>query len=219
METINLDVAIFTVCNLAYLPRALVLADSVYAHSGVQLKVFLFDKKRSLSLPVVNAELLWMEDMAVPDFHKLAMKYDIIEFSTSLKPYLTLKLLEKFEQVIFFDPDICLYNAISSILIDLAVHPIVLTPHYTTPQSSDPFESDLGMMKFGAFNLGFYAVRRDDEAEKFLRWWSRRCLDFSYMEAQFGLSTDQKWVTIAPCLFRNIYIIQPRIQYGAMEYV
>jgi hypothetical protein len=206
MEPINQNVAIFTVCNIAYLPRALVLADSVFTHSGARLKIFLFDKKKDLRLAAINAELIWMEDLAVPNFHQLAMKYDIIEFSTSLKPYLTLLLLDTHERVIFFDPDICLYSSPLPILRDIDEHSILLTPHYTTPQSNDPSESDLGMMKFGSFNLGFFAVKRDKYSRAFLEWWSERCINFSFMEAQFGLSTDQKWVTIAPCLFRGICV-------------
>jgi hypothetical protein len=178
----------------------------VFTQGGVRLKIFIFDKKANIELSTLNAELIWMEDLAVPNFHQLAMKYDIIEFSTSLKPYLTLRLLEKYERVIFFDPDICLYSSPLPILRDLDEHSILLTPHYTTPQSSDPSESDLGMMKFGSFNLGFFAVKRDKHSQVFLEWWSERCIAFSFMEAQFGLSTDQKWVAIAPCLFRGICV-------------
>jgi hypothetical protein len=206
MELNQPTVAVFTVCNLAYLPRVLVLADSVERHSAMRLKVYLFDKKQDLGVAQGNLELIWMEDLGVPQFYELALKYDIIEFSTSLKPYLTLRLLESHEKVIFFDPDICLYSSPAPIMKDLDNHSIVLTPHYTTPQSNDPSESDLGMMKFGSFNLGFFAVRRDSQARAFLEWWSERCLRFSYMEAQFGLSTDQKWVTIAPCFFPGIYV-------------
>jgi len=56
-------------------------------------------------------------------------------------------------------------------------------------------------MRFGSFNLGFFAVRQGDQASNFLNWWHRRCIDFCFMESQFGLSTDQKWVSIAPCFF------------------
>ncbi|RZK00227.1 MAG: hypothetical protein EOO43_25280 [Flavobacterium sp.] len=85
-------------------------------------------------------------------------------------------------------------------------HSIVLTPHYTTPQSNDLMESDTGMLRFGSFNLGFYAVRNSEEGLYFLNWWSQRCLDLCYMDSQFGLSTDQKWVTIAPCFFKDLFV-------------
>jgi hypothetical protein len=198
------DYTAFTVCNLAYLPKALVLAESVFKYNSIQLKVFLFDEKVE-NLFNAAADFIWVEEMNIPDFKQLAFKYDIIEFSTSLKPYITLQLLRDYKKVIFFDPDICLYTDVTSILRELDHHSIILTPHYTTPQSDNCSESDVGMMRFGSFNLGFYAVKDSVQGSYFLNWWSKRCIDFCYMESQFGLSTDQKWVTIAPCFFEDLY--------------
>ncbi len=198
--------AIFTVCNLAYLPKALVLAESVLKYNGTRLKIYLFDKKVDNDLSNIEAELYWMEEMNVPNYNQLAFKYDIIEFSTSLKPFITINLLREFKNVIFLDPDTCLFHSIQPILNDLNSHSIILTPHYTTPQSDDISESDTGMMRFGSFNLGFYAIRKSDQSVAFLKWWSKRCIDLCFMESQLGLSTDQKWVSIAPCLFQDIKI-------------
>ena len=203
---LNNDFAIFTVCNLAYLPKALVLAESVTHYQKRRLKIFLFDKKMDTDFSKYNIEVFWIEDLNIPNFKELAFKYDIIEFSTCLKPFITIRLLEEFNKVIFLDPDTCLFNTATPILEDLDKHSIVLTPHYTTPQSNDLSESDTGMLRFGSFNLGFYAVRRSEESLYFLNWWSQRCMDLCYMDSQFGLSTDQKWVTIAPCFFKDLYV-------------
>lgn len=197
---------IFTVCNLAYLPKALVLAESVFKYNHMKLKIFLFDRKIAFDFSDIEADLIWIEDLNIPDFYQLAFKYDIIELSTSLKPYISLSLLADFSKVIFLDPDTCLYSSVKPILRDLDNHSIVLTPHYTTPQTDDISESDVGMMRFGSFNLGFFGVRDSEEGRRFLQWWSNRCLQFSYMETQFGLSTDQKWVSIAPCFFQDLYV-------------
>ena len=200
------SVAVFTVCNIAYLHKALVLADSVFDNTGFKLNVYLFDKKQNLSLETDNLVVHWMEDIGIPNYLHLAFRYDIIEFSTALKPYLTIQLLEEFEKVIFFDPDIYVYTSLDCILGDLNENSILLTPHYTTPQSDSLAESDTGMMRFGSFNLGFYGVRKSEQSQSFLKWWSKRCIDLCYMESQFGLSTDQKWVSIAPCFFSDIKV-------------
>lgn len=200
------EYTIFTVCNLAYLPKALVLAESALKFNNQKLNIYLFDRKREIDLTNIDADIYWIEDLNIPNFYQLAFKYDIIEFSTSLKPFITLYLLGKYKKVIFLDPDTCLFNNVTPILEDLEKHSIVLTPHYTTPQSDDPSESDIGMMRFGSFNLGFYAVRDSQTGISFLQWWSKRCIDHCYMESQFGLSTDQKWVTIAPCFFQDLYV-------------
>ena len=192
---------VFTVCNIAYLPKALVLAESVIRFTGHPLKIFLFDRKVNFSYPEESAEIIWMEDLDVTNFYQMAFIYDIIEFSTSLKPFIANLLLQTSNKVIFLDPDTAVFSSLEPILEDLNQNPVVLTPHYRKPQPDTDTESDLAMMRFGSLNLGFFAVRKSPEAEEFLSWWSRRCIDFSFMESQFGLSTDQKWISIAPCFF------------------
>lgn len=205
-QDLKQEYAVFTVCNLTYLPKALVLAESVLKYNNIKLKIYLFDRKIAFDYSDIDADIYWIEDLNIPKFYELAFKYDIIELSTSLKPYITLNLFKTFKKVIFLDPDTCLYHAVEPVLSDLDAHSIVLTPHYTTPQTDDISESDVGMMRFGSFNLGFYAVKNSDQGISFLKWWSNRCLQFSYMETQFGLSTDQKWVSIAPCFFEDLYV-------------
>ena len=200
------DYAVFTVCNLAYLPKALVLAESVLKWNTIKLKIILVEKKCEIDLSLFPAEFIWAEDLDIPNFYQLAFKYDIIEFSTSIKPFISLKLLETHNKVIFLDPDTCMFSSLLPILSDLDKHSIVLTPHYTTPQTDSPEESDVGMMRFGSFNLGFFAIRDSEQGLKFLKWWEVRCYEFCYMESQFGLSTDQKWIAIAPCFFDDLYV-------------
>jgi hypothetical protein len=195
------DFAVFTVCNIAYLPKALVLADSLYEHHNKPLNVVLFDRKQTLALPPGKINIVWVEDLGLHDWRQLAFMYDIIEFSTSLKSYIALKLIEEHNKVIFLDPDTAIYSSLDPILRDLDESSVVLTPHYIKPQPRTSYESDLPMMRFGSFNLGFFAIRRGEQASEFLNWWNQRCIDFSFMETQFGLSTDQKWVSIAPCFF------------------
>jgi len=200
------NIAVFTVCNVAYLPRSLILADSLMKFNKIKLKVILFDRKQNVNYPKEAVDIIWVEDLGVPKLSELAFMYDIIEISTSLKPFIASKLLCDFNSVIFLDPDTCLFSSLDPILDDLKKHSIVLTPHYTTPQPNTPGESDLAMMRFGSFNLGFFAIRKSTEGIKFLDWWHDRCIEYCFMESQFGLSTDQKWITIAPCLFEDIYV-------------
>jgi hypothetical protein len=192
---------VFTVCNIAYLPKALMLADSLYRFHGKKLNIVLFDKKQEFKHPSEHITIQWVGDLGVPRWQELAFMYDIIEFSTSLKPFIAMQLLRENNKVIFLDPDTEIFSKLDPILEDLEAASVVLTPHYIRPQPDTENESDLAMMRFGSFNLGFFAVKSDRNAIEFLEWWSKRCIDFSFMESQFGLSTDQKWVSIAPCFF------------------
>lgn len=198
----------FTVCNVAYLHKALALAESFNRYTGKKINIYLFDGKRNLPDFSDIANLFWIEELDIPNVKQLAFKYDITEFSTSLKPYLALKLFEEYDKVIFFDPDTYLFNKIDTITDLLNREDIVLTPHYITPQERgiELNQSDVGMMRFGSFNLGFFALRRTEESIKFLKWWDERCQDLCFFETQFGLSTDQKWVSIAPCFFPSLHV-------------
>lgn len=193
--------AVFTVCNIAYLPKALALADSCM-RNGERLKIYLFDVKCDIKLPHHLADFCWVEDLGVPNFHSYAFRYDIVEFSTSLKPWITLFLLKNHDKVIFLDPDTYLFSSLDEVNALLENHPVILTPHYVTPH----IDGDMGMMRFGSFNLGFFAVSKGEQARAFLQWWSERCLEYCYFETQFGLSTDQKWVSIAPCFFPFLHV-------------
>lgn len=200
------DYAVFTVTNLAYLPKALVLAESLLKFDNIKLHIFIIDRKVDINLSESYGKYIWIEDVGFSGLYELAFKYDITELSTSLKPWLTLRLLEKYQKVIFLDPDTCLYNSVTPILNDLDEHAIVLAPHYTIPHSNNLPDSDISMLRFGSFNLGFYAVRNSEQSIYFLNWWDDRCRRFCYFETQFGLSTDQKWVSIAPCFFQDLYV-------------
>lgn len=107
-------------------------------------------KKRLL----IFAKLTWIDDCAVPDFKRLSFKYDVIELTTSLKPFIAKKLLNEAQKVIFFDPDVMVFNSLSGILSELDSHSVLLTPHYFVPKT-DTEINDMQLMRFGFHNLGF----------------------------------------------------------------
>ena len=149
-----------------------------------------------------------IDDINFDRINELAFKYDVVEFTTSLKPYISLFLLEKHEKVIFFDPDIYVLDSTKEIEYLLDKQDLLLTSHFNTPELSDVENPDLGMMRFGSFNLGFFAVKNSINGKAFLNWWNDKCLDQCFFETQFGISTDQKWVSIANAFFDFLYIIR-----------
>ena len=198
--------AIYTICNIAYLPRALALSESVMDKSGERVHIIIFDKKRELNIDYKHSIITWLEDYHVPMYKQLAFKYDVVEFATALRPWFAAHFLKLNDKVIYLDPDMIVYDNLNGILNDLEKHPIILTPHYISPQNPHERDSDLALMRFGVYNLGFFALRKDEESFDFLEWLSNRCYHLCYSESQFGLGTDQKWVSIAPCFFPNIHV-------------
>jgi hypothetical protein len=180
IKTANPELAVFTVCNIAYLPKAMVLADSLREHNQIRLSIILFDSKQELRPHPEKVDITWVEDLGFPEWRQLAFIYDIIEFSTSLKPYIALKLLAKHARVIFLDPDTAVYSSLDPILKDLNTSPVVLTPHYTKPQPDTEGESDLAMMRFGSFNLGFFSIGGANAALTYASW--KVSLDFQLIK-------------------------------------
>lgn len=201
------ELTYFTVCNISYLPKAFVLADSLFKETGIKLQIYVADIKNDLVPDLPFYDIKWVEEENIERLKHLAFMYDVTEFSTSIKPLLTLRLLKDFKKVIYLDPDICVYSDLSELNLLLDTYPILLTPHYITPINDIKENYDLGLMRFGSFNLGFYAVNDSNEGIEFLNWWSERCINLCFAESQFGLSVDQKWVSLAPCFFSGIKIL------------
>jgi hypothetical protein len=206
---VDKKVTFFTVCNSKYLSRALLLAESLYNNSNYKLLIVLFEEQ------LVNVqnfdfdfEIILAKSFKFERFYELAFKYDVVEFTTSLKAYITIELLKNNNKVIFLDPDIYVINNFNSLIDLLDNNDVILTSHYNTPHSNILNDADLGMMRFGSFNLGFYAVNDSANSLRFLKWWNARCIDQCYFETQYGLSTDQKWVTIANAFFDFLYVIR-----------
>lgn len=200
-------VVFFTVCNIQYLPKAIVLAKSLFSIQGEKLLIYIFDQETD-KIPLHESyEIRWVSNQGIPNFNHIAFMYDVTEACTSVKPFLTLQLLDKSNSVVYLDPDICIYSKLTELIELLEKYPIILTPHYVTPINDPLLDFDISMMRFGSFNLGFYGVNDSEEGIRFLNWWSDRCINLGFAEAQFGLSVDQKWVSIAPCFFENIKIL------------
>ena len=195
----------FTVTNYGYLHKALALKDSLLQLGILDFKIFMFDDPKNIPNNKYQNDYIIINKSHHVDYLKLAFKYDVVEFTTSLKPTLTLKLLEKYRKVIFLDPDTYVYSSMDEIINLLNQNDMIFTPHYITPMEPENNKyPDINCLKYGGFNLGFYAVNNSLNAKKFLKWWEHRCINQCYFETQNGLSTDQKWVIIANTYFDGI---------------
>ena len=190
---------VFTVCNLKYLPKALVLARSVYETSKLTTSILIFDKEQELDLNEDYIDIAWIENVADDDFKFLAFKYNVIELSTAFKPFYAKKLLENYDKVIFLDPDIKVYSNLEIIEENLEKECFLLTPHLINV--SPNFQENLSLQKFGFFNLGFFALKRSEKAKKVLDWWWEQNRHYCFIETHTGAFDDQAWMSLAPHYF------------------
>lgn len=199
-----------TIASLNYLPHVRTLCKSFLGHHpDLKFYFLLVDRLPSdLDLSQENFELILVEDLGIPDFPSIAFKYDIVELNTSVKPVLLKRLLQLgVDRLIYFDPDILICAPVDFIFEELTNHSIVLTPHCMTPNEGSP-SGESSLLFSGIFNLGFIAVSKTVEAERFLSWWEHRCLTLGFAERSKGLYVDQKWINLVPCYFDSVSLLK-----------
>lgn len=154
-------------------------------------------------------QLLEVEKLGLPDFRSLAFKFDILELNTAVKPSF-LKYLFGLgaDKVIYFDPDIYIFDSVELVYSALDSASIVLTPHILSPTLDEEHVYEKSLLATGAFNLGFVAVSNSDQGRRFLDWWEERCLRFGFHDLRSGLFVDQKWVDLAPSMFSEVYLLR-----------
>ncbi len=202
-----------TIVSPNYLPYARTLATSYMAvHPGHRFFVLvvanLTDRAVLGSEPF---DMVLLPEIGLNDLRQEAMKYDILELNTNVKPTFIKYLLEQrgLDQLVYLDPDIYVYRDLRPVfdaLDDGAT--AVLTPHLTSPIADDLLPSEQDILYNGTYNLGFFAVRRCAEGDRLLSWWKDRCLQLGYSEGRTGLFVDQKWMNLAPGLFDGVIVLR-----------
>jgi hypothetical protein len=201
--------AIFTACSANYLNKAMAMCMSALDHEpDANLVILLVDTKRHVELKDSRVSILWAEDLGFEGYLQCAFKYNIIELNTALKPFAALRLLDMFERVIYLDPDICVYAPLTSVHEALSTSSVALTPHALSPYAGNGRPNDQDSLRFGAYNLGFFAVKADPNGRALMHWWDKQCRDRCFYEPQSGLGVDQKWMDLAPSFFEGVRILR-----------
>lgn len=220
--TISTRDCFFTSIAVNYLPKALALAESVFAvYPGTRMVIAVIDYRwlSAAQVDVLNSivqrfaisgsRLEFTDPLTLyarPDLFRY--KFTVVEACTAVKPAVAMMLLESAESVTYLDPDTFLYSA-------LPAHPdandrwdVQLTPHVLAPASDDSVISERLFMLAGTFNLGYFAVRKSSQSLAFLAWWKQFCVDFGADAPQAGLFVDQKPVDFLPSFVDHFSILR-----------
>lgn len=192
----------FTICAYNYLSKALALSESFKQFNPeIDFKIFLVGRKK----PIKNfgVDIHFVEDIKIKDYEHFAFKYDVIEFSTYLKPVIFKFLFQSYSKVYYIDPDIMFFSSLSAVDQELDTCNAVLTPHTLKPIDDNNKPSDLDFSRFGAFNLGFAGLRNTENTRAFISWWEERLSKYGFYEPQSGMAVDQKWIDLAYIYFEN----------------
>ncbi|MBA9086023.1 hypothetical protein FHR92_002495 [Fontibacillus solani] len=198
-----------------YLPKAMVLARSVKrTNPDAHFIVCLLEREIHPAALTCDAfdEVVLAKDLGFEQFDKFIFKHSIVEAATAVKGQLFVYMLNRYveeNQFVYLDPDIEVYDELVELKAALDEHAIVLTPHLCHPEDimDAVMDNELSALQHGVFNLGFLAISRSEEAERFAAWWASRLSMFCYDDIPRGIFTDQKWIDLAPCYF-DVYILK-----------
>lgn len=194
---------VFTSICTNYAHKARTLAESVKKNiPDAQFFVCLTEREipNSMQFEFFDKVVL-SKDMWEGNFNRYIYKHAIVEASTAVKGQFFRYLLANYpeeDKFVYLDPDCYVYSDFVELRELLDTRPILLCPHLLQPGNID---MELSSTAHGVYNLGFLAVNRSDEAQKFINWWADRLYLFCYDDIQRGIFTDQKWIDLAPCFF------------------
>lgn len=200
--------AAFTICAKNYLAQAISLKESFLNHNpNSDFFIFLSDSPNGLE--ECKNGLALLDESWIPDWKRMAFKYNVIEFSTSVKPFCFNKLFKQgYKKVIYLDPDTYVTGSMSEIFEFLSIKSIVLTPHYCNIQTNYSGSiTEEEILFVGIYNLGFAAIRNDNVGNKIIDWWMNRLSTKCYADKIDALHVDQKWMDFIPAFFPNDTLI------------
>jgi len=202
-----------------YLPRALLLAESVLSHhpsSFFRIYIYDFssippDSLSALSSCIPNscsARLDFCDSTKVlPNPCSFNARYDVVESCTAVKPFIARFILEEVSTVVYLDPDIYVYQPMfddeaSFLPNNWDMH---LTPHVLRPYPTSLLSERL-FLSHGIFNLGYFAARNSPSVLLFLDWWCETVDFYGVNFPASGLFVDQKPLDFAPVFIERLNI-------------
>jgi hypothetical protein len=203
----------FTICSINYLAQARVLSDSIKkTNPDYEFVIGLCDKIEGSGVDVsklAGLNILEVHTIGIDGFDEMTERYDITELNTAIKPFYFnyfFKSRSDIDRVIYFDPDIEIFDTLTGIESGLDTHNIVLTPHFYTPIFDKKSRTEQQMFVNGIYNLGFLAVKRSEETFKFLDWWMIKLKTECYMDIQNGMFVDQLYCNMVPLYYEGVKI-------------
>jgi len=209
---------IFTSANLAYLPQASVLAESVRRHApDARLTLVLVDafpesgSRNALRLQSgLFDDVVTAEELIGSDHESWMFGYDVVEACTAVKGRALVKFLERGNPVLYLDPDTALFGSFSAVEDALADASVLLTPHLLEPgtSSSQAIDDEISSLAHGVYNFGMFGVSPSTEGLHFAEWWASRLEELCVDDIGRGLFVDQRWGDLVPSFFPGCSIFR-----------
>ena len=208
-----LRVGVFTIASKNYIAHVRTLMASLEKHHPEYRRYLcLADEVEGYFAKAgENFEVIEANTLGIESFQDMSIRYGIMEFNTAIKPFMIEWIFNNTELdcVIYLDPDIEVFSRFDVLESEFQEGAsVVLTPHITEPLEDQRKPDDHNMIQSGVFNLGFIAVRRCDEAIRFVQWWGRRLTTQGASDLANNLFTDQRWCDLAPCFLDRLKVLK-----------
>lgn len=202
----------FTIVAKNYIGLAQILQKSISKHNkDVDFYIVVADEISDFSRKYPENLIIAKDCLGISceKWIEMSFKYNLTEFCTSIKPFSFNYLFGKgYSYVIYFDPDIFQFSALTPVWEGLEDKSVMVVPHVADIHVD--YEGELpewAILSNGIFNLGFCAMRFTEYSQKLLNWWMRRLEDKCFADRARGYFTDQKWMDWLPALLGNQLIV------------
>lgn len=188
-----------------FLPMGLCLHRSLLAHGQrFHLWILCMDdlvERHLHHLALPNVSLIPLRE--VEDDRLLAVKPTRSrgEYCWTLTPFTAQFVFERdadIERVTYLDADMFFFASPQIFFEEFqrSKKHVLITEHAYDPRYDQTSRS-------GRFCVQFLTFLRTKEAEKVMRWWQERCLEWCYDRVEAGKFGDQKYLDLWPSLFRS----------------
>lgn len=202
----------FTVTTLQQLPQALALGESLRQHQPADRFVIgLADDSGQIPATFqCPYELIPVTALPV-DLPLLSEKYNPAEFAAAVKPLFLRHLWQtrpEAEQVVYLAPSIYLYRPLTELTALFADSPLLLTPHLLRPPADEQWPDEKYFQNVGLFHAGFLGLRRSENADHFVEWWSQRAPERAFVDFCEGMCLDQVWLMMTVVFYPATRIVK-----------
>jgi glycosyltransferase involved in cell wall biosynthesis len=211
---VELD-TIFTIVARNYFAYARVLMDSLRSfHPDSERLIVVVDAENEEVDRLSNeccARVISSKSLGISEFPDMALRYDVMELSTAIKPYVFRYLLQDKRNavIVYLDPDIKIFAKLHE--VERLHHQdfnCVVTPHITSPYTDKKQPDEHTIIKSGVYNCGFISFKRSHETDIFIRWWCRQLATKAYSNVSLNLFTDQRWIDLITSLLPRVAILR-----------
>jgi hypothetical protein len=203
--------AICTIIARNYLAYARALVKSLRRfHPDLAVYVLFVDDPAGFVDPArEDFEVLDLGVLDLPLRQEFLFRYDVMELSTAVKPYLLQWLFARGHgKVLYLDPDIWVFRPLGDLFLWLEQDDVLLIPHLTGPLGDGRYPDERDILMSGTYNLGFLGIAKAPQVDGLLAWWADRCELYCVSDITHGMFVDQRWMDLTPGLVDKTRIVR-----------